>query len=560
MLVSKTLKICYLTLLSVFLSFITSCSLLDIENNNEETTYYPTEEERTKMAVNLQLVLPANIHPYYLEQLSDIYKANDMLPIWNDSNVRNELEMQLAEVALAGVQPEFSKWVKWLTDPELKGISRDIVLSDALLGYLQFVQEARKIGYKGLYGGNVKVLVKPSSKLVNELKVAIINNTLKSFIDELAPQNTIYKPMRAGLHQVLKDQQAWPSLNIRNKLQPGEKMTIDDYTALQIILTRQNAWSGKTIEFPSLSPEQHPYYNKELVEQVNYFQLRHGLNANGIIDQRTLKLLVNSPASLANKLALNIQRSRSLPTQIDTVILVNIPDYGLHYYIDGNEVLYSRTIVGRVARKTPIMLNEMSNVVLNPPWNVPPTLLREDVIPKIKRDPSYLKRNGFTMYNSWSKNAEAINPEDIDWSMISNKDPQLRIQQSPGRGNSLGRFKFNMPNAEAIYLHDTPNHTIFNKDIRALSSGCVRVDKAADLAEILLTQVGWNKTRINNTLSEGKTTYVNINKKIPVYLYYMTTWVNNDGVIQVRNDIYDYDKGSSAGQSNLPLVKTLLHF
>lgn len=559
MLVSKTLKLCYLTLLSAFLSFITSCSVFNIENNIEETTYFPTEDERSKMAVNLQLVLPANIHPYHLKQLDGIYKANDLLPIWYDSNIRNELEMQLAEVALAGIQPEFSIWIKWLADPELKGISRDIVLSDALLGYLHFIQEARKIGNKGLYGGNAKALVKPSIKLVNEFQTTITNNTLKHWLNGLAPQHSVYKPMRDVLHRVLKDQNTWPALNISNTLRPGEKLSLEDYTALHIILKRQFAWSGETIEFSSSSTE-HPYYNKELVEQIKHFQLRHGLNANGIIDQQTKKLLINSPVGIANKLALNIQRLRSLPAQIDTVILVNIPDYGLHYYINGNEVLYSRTIVGRVARKTPIMLNELSNVVLNPPWNVPPTLLREDVIPKIKRDPSYLKRNGFTMYNSWSKDAETINPEDIDWSLISNKDPQLRIQQSPGRGNSLGRFKFNMPNAEAIYLHDTPNHNIFSKDIRALSSGCVRVDKAADLAEIILTQVGWNKSRINNILSEGKTTYININNKIPVYLYYMTMWVTNDGVLQIRNDIYDYDKGSSAGQSNLPLVKTLLHF
>ncbi len=538
--------------------FITSCSFLNVKNNNEEMRYFPTEEEHVKMGQDLKSVLPADIELYYLSQLTKIYTANDRLPIWADRTIRYEFEMQLAEVALAGVQPQFSSWVRWLAKPELKGISRDIVLTDALLGYLQFIQESRKIGNKMLYESKPLSLI-PSSHIINELQIAIKNRMLKQIIDESAPQNLNYKLMRNALHRILKDQESWPPLNIRNTLKPGDKMSIEDFTALQTILKRQAIWNGQLIEFSPPISEQNPYYNNELVNHVKVFQRQQGMDPTGILDPRTRKLLTVSPTNLASKLALNMQRLHALPAEIDTVILVNIPDYGLRYYVDGRERFYSKTIVGRIERKTPIMLSKLNNVVLNPPWNVPPTLLREDVIPKIKHDPDYLKRNGFTMYDGWSKNAVVINPEDIDWSKISLKDPHVRIQQSPGRNNSLGRFKFNMPNADAIYLHDTPNHNSFNKDVRALSSGCIRVNKASVLAEIILSQVGWDKNKMDNALSQEKTVYVNISNKIPVYLFYMTIWIGDNGTIQIRDDIYGYDNNSDIGQSNLPIVKTLLN-
>uniref|UniRef100_UPI002282160C L,D-transpeptidase family protein n=1 Tax=Escherichia coli TaxID=562 RepID=UPI002282160C len=134
----------------------------------------------------------------------------------------------------------------------------------------------------------------------------------------------------------------------------------------------------------------------------------------------------------------------------------------------------------------------------------------------------------------WSNDAEVINPAMIAWSMVSARNFPYRVRQAPGAPNSLGRFKFNMPSSDAIYLHDTPNHSLFQKDIRALSSGCVRVNKASDLANMLLQDAGWNNSRVSSTLKEGNTTYVNIRQRIPVKLYYLTAWVSDDGQPQFR--------------------------
>ncbi len=147
---------------------------------------------------------------------------------------------------------------------------------------------------------------------------------------------------------------------------------------------------------------------------------------------------------------------------------------------------------------------------------------------------------GYTVLRGWNSK-ETIDPWQVDWATITASNLPFRFQQAPGARNSLGRYKFNMPSSDAIYLHDTPNHNLFQKDTRALSSGCVRVNKASELANMLLQDAGWNDTRISDALKQGDTRYVNIRQNIPVNLYYLTAFVGPDGRTQYRTDIYNYD-------------------
>ncbi len=140
------------------------------------------------------------------------------------------------------------------------------------------------------------------------------------------------------------------------------------------------------------------------------------------------------------------------------------------YYQNGTQRLSSRVIVGQPKRKTPLMSSSLYNVVVNPPWNVPTTLIRQDIVPKVIKDPKYLQRNNYTLLSGWHSEAETIDPTMIDWSVLPADRFPYRIRQAPGANNSLRRYKLNMPNSEAIYLHDTPNHGLFQRDIRTLSS------------------------------------------------------------------------------------------
>lgn len=181
-----------------------------------------------------------------------------------------------------------------------------------------------------------------------------------------------------------------------------------------------------------------------------------------------------SKSALFYKLALNAQRLRIIPN-FNNGIFVNIPSYQLHYFRDGKPILQSKVIVGRQDRRTPVMYSKLSNVVVNPPWNVPPTILSKDIIPKLAQNPSIAEARSYEILDG---SGNEVSPYSVNWSKYLNtKNIPYRIRQKAGDDSALGRYKFNMPSSEAIYLHDTPNRGLFAKTDRALSSGCVRVAK-----------------------------------------------------------------------------------
>ncbi|WP_390901540.1 L,D-transpeptidase [Serratia liquefaciens] len=562
----------------------------------------------------LLAALPKGITPHYLSTLAPLYAANRMQLMWQDREAVQQFQQQLAELAMSGVQPQFTQWVRLLTNPAITGVARDIVLSDAMLGYLQFVSSIGANGNSWLYSNIPYKLGLPPNTVINQWQLAVRQGKTVPYVNSLAPQHPQYAKMHQALRDMLADGRPWPQMANGPSLRPDQLS--DDIPALREILARngmlttsaapaeaqeppavltgsrnepddgglsvdeeKNREAQSVVVSPAAAPvkdlapsPQSPFsqqqespvtvtdnrYTADLVEGVKRFQKWQGLSADGVIGVRTREWLNVTPQMRASLLALNIQRLRILPGRVDTGIMVNIPNYSLTYYLNGNEVLSSRVIVGRPSRKTPLMNSALNNVVVNPPWNVPTTLVREDIVPKAMRDGSYFQKHGYTVLSGWSNDAEVINPAMIDWNMVSARNFPYRIRQAPGATNSLGRFKFNMPSSDAIYLHDTPNHNLFQKDIRALSSGCVRVNKASDLANMLLQDAGWNNTRVSSTLKQGNTTYVNIRQHIPVKLYYLTAWVSDDGKPQFRTDIYNYDDTVRSGAQILAQAEKLM--
>ena len=525
-----------------------------------------------KARAELQSQLPSGYTPVYLNQLELLYAARDMQPMWENRDAVKAFQQQLAEVAIAGFQPQFTTWVALLTDPSVTGLARDAVLSDAMMGYLHFIANIPVKGARWLYSDKPYALATPPLSVINQWQVALDNGQLMTFVASLAPQHPQYAALHDSLKKLVSDARPWPQLTSTATLRPGQWS--NDVPALREILQRTGMLEGgpkialpgddvaaDVVVSPSAvavepaavkpvarqstqrsqpAPAVRAAYDRELVDAVKRFQTWQGLGADGAVGPATREWLNVTPAQRAGVLALNIQRLRLLPGELSTGIMVNIPAYSLVYYQNGNQVLASRVIVGRPDRKTPMMSSALNNVVVNPPWNVPPTLARKDILPKVWNDPGYLERHGYTVMRGWNSK-ETINPWQVDWSTITPSNLPFRFQQAPGAHNSLGRYKFNMPSSDAIYLHDTPNHNLFQKDTRALSSGCVRVNKASELANMLLQDAGWNDTRISDALKQGDTRYVNIRQNIPVNLYYLTAFVGADGRTQYRTDIYNYD-------------------
>lgn len=515
-----------------------------------------------KSRAEIQALLPVGYKPVYMNPLVTLYAAREMKPMWDNREAVHAFQQQLAEVAIAGFQPQFTQWVELLTDPGVTGMARDVVLSDALMGYLHFISGIPVQGNRWLYSSKPYTLGTPPLSVINQWQLALDNGGLPQFISALAPQHPQYVAMHQALLALTGDSRPWPKLTGKTSLRPGQWS--NDVPALREILQRNGMLdNGPAIALPgdnigqAKSNAKSEVYDRTLVEAVKRFQTSQGLGGDGVIGPATRDWLNVSSAERAGVLALNIQRLRLLPGKVSTGIMVNIPAYSLVYYLNGNEALASRVIVGRPDRKTPMMSSALNNVVVNPPWNVPPTLARNDILPKLRNDPGYLERHNYTLMRGWNSK-EAIDPWQVDWSTITASNLPFRFQQSPGAHNSLGRYKFNMPSSDAIYLHDTPNHNLFQKDARALSSGCVRVNKASDLANMLLQDAGWNDARISAALKEGNTRYVNIRQNIPVNLYYLTAFIGADGQTQYRTDIYNYDATARSGAQILPKAEQLI--
>ncbi len=572
------------------------------DSSATDTQAVSVSPESVAQAKSALQQLAGGFSPAYPDELARLYALHQMQPVWNNRDAVKAFQQQLAEVAMAGIQPQFTQWVERLTDPAVTGMARDIVLSDAMFGYLQYVAGVPKNGNVWLYSSKPYKLAPPPAKAVAKWQDALRNGAFGEFIDSLAPQHPQYAVMHKSLLKLLSSSASvteWPQLTTSKTLRPGDSSP-DVAVLRQIISDVDKLYSAAGIVAPLASTPAEPavaangvvspssapvgvatepastseatggkasetvaapaseIYDKALVAQVERFQKWQGLADDGVVGPATRNWLNVSPAQRAALLALNIQRLRLLPDKMETAIMVNIPNFSLIYYSGGSEVLASRVIVGRPDRKTPLMSSALNNVVLNPPWNVPGTLARKDILPKVWNDPGYLDRHGYTVLSGWSRDAEVIDPFMVDWATITPSNLPFRFQQKPGDHNSLGRYKFNMPSTDAIYLHDTPNHNLFNRDVRALSSGCVRVNKASELANMLLQDAGWNDARISQTLKVGDTRYVPVRHKIPVRLYYLTAFVGDDGHTQYRTDIYNYDNTAVLGAKILPKAEQLI--
>ena len=266
--------------------------------------------------------------------------------------------------------------------------------------------------------------------------------------------------------------------------------------------------SGKTI------------FDDELVAALATYEKVHHRTPDNVIGPKVIKEL-NIPVSERIKtISVNMERCRWVPAGINDqkdYIVVNIPSYRLFYFHDKDTVLVSRVVVGKELNKTVIFSGNMSYLVFSPYWNVPTSILNKEIKPGIEKDPNYLSKHNM----EWAGN---------------------RVRQKPGKANSLGLVKFMFPNSNNIYLHDTPAKSLFNKDDRAFSHGCVRVEKARDLA-IAITKKdgGWTEKRVDAAMNKGKENSYTLKTKIPVYLTYFTAWADKNGNVVFFEDIYNRD-------------------
>jgi murein L,D-transpeptidase YcbB/YkuD len=279
-------------------------------------------------------------------------------------------------------------------------------------------------------------------------------------------------------------------------------------------------------------------FNDSLVKAVSRFQTRMGLNNQGILGEATVKEM-NVPISFRIKqIMINMERLRWFPDQVeDDFLLINIPEYKLHVFENKQKVMDLKVIVGKEATRTSIFKGNISQLILNPYWNVPTSIVRKEMLPKLKRNSNYLSKNNMELLSGNT----IIDPSTVNWNKYTSSIP-YSIRQKPGDDNALGKMKFIFPNNFSIYLHDTPSRSIFNESKRAFSHGCIRVENPMKLAQyILRNNQKWNSDNLQSKIESKKTISIQIKPTLPVYIVYFTAWIGNSGEINFRNDLYNMD-------------------
>jgi murein L,D-transpeptidase YcbB/YkuD len=295
-------------------------------------------------------------------------------------------------------------------------------------------------------------------------------------------------------------------------------------------------------------------YDEELMSAVRDFQANVGLVTDGIVGPNTLGALNGPAVDPVAEVIANMERWRWVPRDLgDFYVNVNVPEYMVRIFEDGEAVHETRVIVGLRSNKTPIFSDEIEHLIVNPFWYVPASIVADEMMAILRSDPNYFNRNNFDVFVNWQGRTQQVNPVQVDWSRLTAS--QISMRQRPGDGNALGRIKFMFPNSHAVYLHDTPSKSLFQRDVRTFSHGCIRVMNPMDFADALLTRdPDWNADRLT-TLFGAQERQVDLATHIPVHITYFTAVVDESGTVQFKSDIYGY---SAAVRQALELDDTVV--
>jgi murein L,D-transpeptidase YcbB/YkuD len=284
--------------------------------------------------------------------------------------------------------------------------------------------------------------------------------------------------------------------------------------------------------------EQGDTYDDVLAEAVKHFQARHGIEATGRVGPQTLAALNVPVKKRLQQLSASLERLVGMDFRFgQRYVVVNIPAAYTEAVANDKVERRYRVIVGKADKRSPTLTTMITSVNLNPTWTVPLSITKNEIVPKMRKDPSYLSRMHMRILGADDREVDAAS---IDWS--SGRSPNFSVRQDSGSWNALGDVKIDMPNPYAVYMHDTNARNLFTANYRFLSHGCTRVENVRDLAAWLLADTpGWNRAQIDAEIASGRRTDIPLSRKIPVAWVYLTGWVTRDGTVQFRDDVYDHD-------------------
>ncbi|HEU0118106.1 MAG TPA: L,D-transpeptidase family protein, partial [Alphaproteobacteria bacterium] len=383
------------------------------------------------------------------------------------------------------------------------------------------------------------------------LAAAVSGNSVNEYFESLAPKNPVYGKLATALatYRGYATTEAWPQIS------PGPSIKPKEHNPRVAQLRARLEAEGYLPQAP-ISTKASESFTPDVEQALIDYQTLNGLATDGAVGSKTLEAL-NTPLPVRiDQIRANMERWRHMPDDFppERYTLVNIPDAAITITEDGKVIYKGIVIVGRVDRKTPFIQSNIRSMLINPSWHVPAKIARKDILPKLREDPHYLEKQGIVIKDS---NGDPYGDK-IDWQTISENQFNFKLRQMPGDLNSLGRLKFDFDNDFAVYMHGTPHQELFKKNERSLSSGCVRLHDPEEVAQIFMShnKETWDIPKLEDSIKSNKTHWVAVAQPMPLDIVYWTVFTDDEGRVNFRKDVYDYDsflianmKGEGTGKA-----------
>lgn len=464
------------------------------------------------------------------EAIADFYGERDYEPVWVKEGVLSEeanlLMERLQNAAADGLDPtDYPVYeLDGLEDAEAVA-GAEIQLTETLLKYARHAQAGRLVPSRVSSGfKNKPVYPEPS-----EVLVKISNSVDKvAALSSYNPPHKGFKALKAELARLQTAALIEPSVII-----PAGKTLYKGIRSDRVALLRDR------LNVPVLGDEDPRKFDEPLVAAVRAFQKEHNLVADAVVGPKTLRFLNGKTSNRVHDIIANMERWRWLPRDMGNLhVVANVPSYDATVYKNGENIHRTRVVVGKTKHATPIFSDHMEYVVVNPHWNVPYSIASKELLPKIRSNPSYVSSRNYEII----RRGRVVDPRSVKWD--DNSFRRVRIRQKPGGRNALGLVKFLFPNDYAIYFHDTPSKSLFQRVSRAFSHGCVRIHRPFEFGDVLLKHSkGWNKGRLRSMVG-GKEKFIRLkgDERIQVHLTYFTAVADDAGKISYKSDLYGHHR------------------
>lgn len=475
-----------------------------------------------------------------LKVLPEVYRRREYLPVWTNADSVQNLMDAIQNSYQEGLDPndyhinDINNLQKNIRssispDPSLTA-SLDILLTDAFIRLANHTNCGKEDPASSHPQWNLERKIDDIDP-VEFIENALESQSLEQAINTWKINHPFYSRLKSALadYRALRDKGGWDKVPDGPALKKGMSDQRIPLLRKRLALTDNLTASPDPLVF-----------DDALEHSVIQFQKRHGIKEDGVVGKKALEALNVPLEERIDQIRVNLERARWVLRNLDdSFVLVDIAGFRV-FYQKNNKIVWScKAQVGQPYRDTPVLKSKITHIEINPFWVVPPTIFEKDILPEVQKNPGYLKKKNIVALDS---SGRPVNPRKIKWSLYPGQNFPYTLRQNPGKDNALGRIKIMFPNEYFVYLHDTPHKELFSQEDRTFSSGCIRIEKPFELAELLLADpLKWNLSSLMKVVSSSKTKTLYLPRTVTVLLLYWTVEVDEEGIVYFKKDPYNRD-------------------